>query len=590
MKGGFDMDNNRHDEFERKYGDAGAASENMAPHAAGEKVTGAAQHVSGEGTPFAMNTQSGGAPDFQGTPGMQGAEAQRQQSPQAAPNQHAEQDGQSTQWTQSSQGGVNNPQGAQRPYSAPDGTYSMSRPANGTTYFRSPQEGNAQRGEWSSNSTSSYSTAQGDTWQGSAQYPPRPPYADQPHFGQRPNGDFMPPHPADDARKKKKDRKGISAGAAAILCAVCVVASGAFGYLGAAAAMRDGNGSASAGNSSVASGDRTTVLYRSVSTDADAKNEASLKDVITSVENSVVEITTEFKSAGYFQYVSSGAGSGVVISEDGYIVTNNHVIMNEGKVADSVMVRMKDGATYEAKLVGRDADTDIAVIKIEASGLSAAVFGDSDSLYVGQDIVAIGNPLGELGGTVTEGIISALDREVDVEGVKMNLLQISAAVNPGNSGGGLFNMKGELVGIVNAKSSGSGIEGLGFAIPSADAQRVATELMTNGYVTGKPYLGISFYYAGDELTAYRYFGSQAPGLYVYQTIEGYNDSVLKPRDRVVEINGKEIVSQDDVVQILKESKIGDALNFIVYRDGKRTELEVKVYEYVPSDDSVNFES
>lgn len=400
----------------------------------------------------------------------------------------------------------------------------------------------------------------------------------------------MPPQMPNDGKKKKKDRRGISATAAAVLCAACIVASGAFGYLGASAAMR-GKESVPGGTSSTVGVDRTTVLYRSVSTDSEAKTQASLRDVIAAVENSVVEITTEFKSSGFFQYVSSGAGSGVVVSEDGYIVTNNHVISNDGKLADSVMVRMKDGATHEARLVGRDADTDIAVIKIEASGLPAAVFGDSDSLYVGQDIIAIGNPLGELGGTVTEGIISALDREVDVEGVKMNLLQISAAVNPGNSGGGLFNMKGELVGIVNAKSSGSGIEGLGFAIPSSDAQRVASELLEHGYVTGKPYLGISFYYAGDELTAYRYFGSQAPGLYVYSTLKGYNDAVLMPRDRVVEINGKEIVSQDDVARILKESKIGDTLKFAVYREGKRTELDVKVYEYVPSnDEKVNFES
>ncbi len=585
MKGGFDMDNNRQndfekkydsDEFGRRYGDAGANAENMPPRAAGGEAFGAAQQ-GGDGVPFGMNTPPANAYTSQGIP-----------NPQGTPDPVRPTDAQSTQGMPDPHSTQSTP-GAQRTYNAPDGTYSMARPANGTTYVRPPQGSTAQRGEWSSNSNSSYAAAQSDTWQGSAPYA-RPVYADQPHFGQHPGGDYAPRHTPDDTKKKKKDRKAISATAAAILCAACIVASGAFGYLGATVAMRGSDGSP-VGGSSVASGDRTTVLYRSVSTDAEAKTEASLKDVIAAVENSVVEITTEFKSSGFFQYVSSGAGSGVVISEDGYIVTNNHVISNEGKLADTVMVRMKDGAMYEARLVGRDADTDIAVIKVEASGLPAAVFGDSDSLYVGQDIIAIGNPLGELGGTVTEGIISALDREVDVEGVKMNLLQISAAVNPGNSGGGLFNMKGELVGIVNAKSSGSGIEGLGFAIPSSDAQRVASELMENGYVTGKPYLGISFYYAGDELTAYRYFGSQAPGLYVYSTLKGYNDTVLMPRDRVVEINEKEIVSQDDVVQILKESKIGDTLNFTVYREGKRTELEVKVYEYVPSDDDkVNFES
>lgn len=561
------MDNNRYDEFERKYGNVDAgAKKTAAPDADTEqKVEAQSVHETPSfGTRVTPGIQQQNGPESQSASEVPsfGAQATPGAQQQNAPEIHT-------------------------PSGAPDGTYRMARPANGTTYVRTEQvEGGPRRGEWS-NSGAPYGTVGNDGGYGSSPYPPQPQYANQPPYGQYTN-QFVPPVNRG-GEKKKKEKKGISGGVIAVLCAACVVLSGACGYLGAWAALHSPSAEGGSG-SLVSSNDRTTVLYRSVSTDSEAKTEASLKDVVAAVENSVVEITTEFRSTGYFQYVSSGAGSGVVISEDGYIVTNNHVISDDGQVADSVMVRMKDGTTYEAVLVGRDADTDIAVIKVEAENLTAAVFGNSDELYVGQDIIAIGNPLGELGGTVTEGIISALDREVDVEGVKMNLLQVSAAVNPGNSGGGLFNMKGELVGIINAKSSGSGIEGLGFAIPSLDAQRVAQELMTNGYVTGKPYLGISFYYASDELTAYRYFGSQAPGLYVYKTMEGYNDNVLMPRDRVVEINGTEIVSQDDVAQILKNSEIGDTLNFIVYRQGKRTELEVKVYEYVPDQGDVNFNS
>lgn len=399
-----------------------------------------------------------------------------------------------------------------------------------------------------------------------------------------PYGHYTPSAPS---AGESKPKRGVPVAVVAIICAACVVLSGAAGFAGArlgrqgvstAYEVKDNDDPASSGG-----GDNTTVLYRSVSTDSEADNVASVNDVVNAVANSVVEITTEFKSTGFWQYIQSGAGSGVIISENGYIVTNNHVIVNDDGVADTITVRLRDGTTYGAKLVGRDSDADIAVIKIDATDLTAAVFGDSESLEVGEDIVAIGNPLGELGGTVTEGIISALDREVDVEGTKMNLLQFSAAVNPGNSGGGLFNMKGELVGIVNAKSSGSGIEGLGFAIPANDASHIAEELMDHGYVKGKPYLGIQTYFASDEFTAFRYFRSQAIGLYIYDTVEGYNDGVLQKNDRIVEVDGQEIASSEDLSTIVNNAKIGDKLSFVVYRGGSRVEAEVTVYEYVPSD-------
>ena len=252
-------------------------------------------------------------------------------------------------------------------------------------------------------------------------------------------------------------------------------------------------------------------------------------------------------------------------------------------------MRLRDGTEYDAEIIGADADADIAVIKVNASGLTVAVFGDSEKLGVGQDIIAIGNPLGELGGTVTEGIVSALHREVLVEDTTMNLMQISAAINPGNSGGGVFNMKGELVGVVNAGYSG-GVDGLGFAIPSNDAVHIAEELMKNGYVTGKTYIGISLYYTTDPFTAYRYFGSQTPGLFVYDIVKGYNDGVLKQGDRLTAVNGEEVVTSDDVKKVLKESKVGDKLKFTIYRDGKLMEVEVTVYEYVPDKADIDFEN
>ena len=189
--------------------------------------------------------------------------------------------------------------------------------------------------------------------------------------------------------------------------------------------------------------------------------------------------------------------------------------------ANKISVRLKSGTTYSAALVGTDAKTDIAVVKIGASGLQPAVFGDSSKLQVGELAVAIGNPLGQLGGTVTDGIISALDREIDLGDVTMNLLQTNAAINPGNSGGGLFNGKGELIGIVNAKSSGSNIEGLGFAIPINDVKTVISDLMKYGYVQGRIDLGMSFINIPNAQTAMMYRVQQT-GLYVQTVTDGSN--------------------------------------------------------------------
>ena len=190
----------------------------------------------------------------------------------------------------------------------------------------------------------------------------------------------------------------------------------------------------------------------------DIRSSGTIKSVVEQCADAVVEIQTESISSGgslFQQYISSGAGSGVILTQDGYIVTNHHVIEN----ATSILVRTRSGDEYNAQLIGSDQQSDLAVLKIDASGLTPAVLGDSTKLEVGDLAVVIGNPLGELGGTVTSGIISALDREVTIDGQVMTLMQTDAAVNPGNSGGGLFDANGDLVGIINAKSSGNNVEG-----------------------------------------------------------------------------------------------------------------------------------
>lgn len=304
-------------------------------------------------------------------------------------------------------------------------------------------------------------------------------------------------------------------------------------------------------------------------------------EVVQKVYSSVVEITTSSVNTSMFmpQRVLSGAGSGVIITTDGYIVTNHHVV--DG--ASGIEVGLANGKTYKAQLVASDAKTDLAVIKIEANDLSAATFGDSSRLVVGQTVLAIGNPLGSLGGTVTEGIISALDREITIEKESMTLMQISAAVNPGNSGGGLFDEQGNLIGIVNAKvstdSSGDPIEGLGFAIPANIARKVSGELMDHGYVTGRVELGVTLIHIADERTAMMYRVSKT-GIYILQVESNSNaaNAGLRSGDYLARINDTDITSSADVEKILENISPGDTLRITIERGGEEKTVDVFMAE------------
>ena len=305
------------------------------------------------------------------------------------------------------------------------------------------------------------------------------------------------------------------------------------------------------------------------------------------VSPSVVVITTE--QVVYSQWswygqnqVESGAGSGVIISSDGYILTCAHVV--DGASSITVTIGDKD---YTATLVGEDTTSDIAVIKIDADGLTPATVGNSDSLKVGQSVMAVGNPLGELGGTVTGGMISALNRSVTIQGSSsvntMSLIQMDASVSPGNSGGGLFNMNGELIGIVNAKSSSSDAEGLGFAIPINDAIKVAQELLENGYVTGRPYLGITYLAVTDAQTASQ-LGVNAYGVYVVEVVKGgpAEKAGLQAGDRIVSVDGTEIASKDDLGTLMQKHAAGDTLSITIARDGQMQTINVTLGEKTAS--------
>lgn len=312
-----------------------------------------------------------------------------------------------------------------------------------------------------------------------------------------------------------------------------------------------------------------------------------VSDVVAKLRPSVVEIATESVSSGnsiFGQYISQGAGSGVIYSADGYIITNNHVI--DG--ASSITVKTMDGTEYPATLIGTDPQTDIAVIKVDATNLTPAAIGDSDAIQVGEATIAIGNPLGSLGGTVTTGIISAVGREITINNETMTLLQTDAAINPGNSGGGLFDVSGNLIGIVNAKNASSEIEGLGFAIPISDVTNVIKELIENGRVTSRPVLNVTLQQVSDAA----YFGQSSdlePGVYIVQVVEGgtADRSGLKVGDRILSFDGQEITQSNEVKQILKKHAIGDQVEMVIERDGKQQTVVVDLENNEVSEQTKN---
>lgn len=265
--------------------------------------------------------------------------------------------------------------------------------------------------------------------------------------------------------------------------------------------------------------------------------------------------------------VEQGSGSGIIISEDGYIVTNQHVI--DG--ATEIVVILNTGDEYTASLVGADEKSDIAVLKIQANGLTAAVIGDSDALQVGDLAVAIGNPLGqEFAGTVTAGVISAVNRTMTVDNKKYNLIQTDAAINPGNSGGALVNCYGEVVGINSVKISTTGVEGIGFAIAMSEAKPIIDDLINNGYVSGRPLVGITASATGS-------------GLLVRSVSEGSGaqKAGIAVNDLIVKADGKVVKSVDELNEIRDAKKAGDTMQMTIIRDGELINVNVTLGEDLP---------
>ncbi|MBR6514665.1 MAG: trypsin-like peptidase domain-containing protein [Clostridia bacterium] len=411
-------------------------------------------------------------------------------------------------------------------------------------------------------------------------------------------------------KKKKKEKRGVPVIIFVLMLVATVLISGCSGTLGVLVGCAIGGGS----------GDSETTINENKNTNngnngnGALDNQTSDKIEIDLPEgtvaaaaqtagDAVVEITTETVTTNWFygQYVQSGAGSGVIIdSDDGYIITCAHVI--DG--ASAVNVTLKDGTEYPAEIVGSDTRTDIAVIKINAKGLVAAELGNSDNIVVGQTAIAIGNPLGTLGGTVTSGIVSALNREITIDGQKYSLLQIDTSINPGNSGGGLFDIEGKLIGVVNAKSGGDGsgttIEGLGFAIPINKAMEIANSLVDSGYVSGRVSLGIYVYevteanrnsYSAelyqseykdliDHITDY--------GVYFLEYAKGQQGD-FSFGDRIIAIDGVAVSTRSDIASLLEEYSVGDEVTITVSRltsDMKRSRIvsfETTLTEQIPEE-------
>ena len=380
------------------------------------------------------------------------------------------------------------------------------------------------------------------------------------------------PGPAEPRRKKK------GAGKLVALCLVCAIVGGIAGGGGVAAPT----GPFCANRTTLLEGTRPATVVEV--SNVTGKDPLTAPEIYAAYVGSTVGITTEIVTTnGWGQPVSqAAAGSGFVITDDGYILTNYHVIED----ASSIKVSFIDGSSYDAELVGGESENDIAVLKIDAAGLTPVVIGDSDNVKVGEQVVAIGNPLGELTYSMTSGIISAKDRSITMEnGEVMNMIQTDTAINSGNSGGPLFDMYGQVIGITSAKLSGSSsssatIEGLGFAIPINDVKGMVEDIMENGYVTGKPYMGITVSTVPESISE-RYGMSQGALVESVDESSCAAKAGLEKGDIITAMDGKTVISSAELVEAKKAYKAGDTVTLTVERDGEMLELTLTFDEDTP---------
>ena len=373
------------------------------------------------------------------------------------------------------------------------------------------------------------------------------------------------------ATKKKKNsiwkKSGVKVTA---LLLACALVGGGAGFGGAALARSVGVG----GGTAIHQSDRTVqeVTVKKVT----GQTLMTPAEVYASTVGSVVSINCSAVSTNIFgqRVESASSGSGFVITQDGYIVTNHHVVAS----ASSVKVTMYDGKEYSAAVVGSDSDYDVAVLKVETTGLQPVTLGNSADVNVGDTVLAIGNPLGELTFSMSQGIVSCCDRAINVSGTPFNMIQVDASINPGNSGGPLMNLYGEVVGIVSAKYSSysnTAVEGLGFAIPIGDVQAVITDIMENGQITSKPSMGITAGTMTRQMAA-QYQIDKDSGVFVYSVDKGGagEKAGLRMGDVITKVDSMEITSMEDLTAAKKGHRAGDTVTVIYYRDGQNYSTEL----------------
>lgn len=379
------------------------------------------------------------------------------------------------------------------------------------------------------------------------------------------------PEPPIQAAPKKKKSMGPKLVALSLCCALVGGVAGGAGVLWYTGGQSPVNNTSNAlkGNR-----ENSVIALNSVETG----KELTAAEVYAQNVRSTVGITTSITTNFWgYQTVNAASGSGFIVTDDGYILTNYHVV--EG--ANSITVSMYEGETYDAELVGYDASNDVAVLKIEAEGLTPVVLGDSDNLNVGDNVVAIGNPLGELTFSLTSGAISSLNRNITMSnGSTMNLMQTDCAINSGNSGGALFNMYGEVIGITNAKYSSSGsskasIDNIGFAIPINLAWEIAQSIIEKGYVS-TPYIGVTVSDVGQQFQNYGL--PQGAAIQSVQENSPAAEAGLQPNDIITHINEEKIIGYAQLSQYIREAGVGGQLKLTVFRQGETLEITVTIGE------------
>lgn len=377
--------------------------------------------------------------------------------------------------------------------------------------------------------------------------------------------------------KKRKSRKGMTGPKIVALALACAMVGGVTGGAAISGVLHFSGISDSQQTMNQSQNGGESTQHPLVVNTNDNNKSLTPDEVYANSVDSVVAILATTNMNVFGQVTSSAAsGSGFILSEDGYILTNCHVI--EG--SDEIQVSLYDGSTYKATLVGEDSTNDVALLKIDAKGLKAVSIGDSDQLKVGEQVAAIGNPLGELTYSMTVGYVSALDRTINTDGKPINMLQTDAAINPGNSGGPLLDMDGNVIGITTAKYASDEIEGLGFAIPINDAMEIAYDLMQYGYVKGRPSLGVTVRDLNQmTLSAY----NLPMGVYVDSVNTGScaEKAGMQAGDIITAVNDEAVLSYTDLSSQLAQRQAGDSITVTVYRSGSYQDLTVTLDEKKP---------